>query len=136
MSDREDAEHVVEAMGLHHAKMWGSIKPYQLVALCRAFAAVTKERDDFREGASIEAREADLARNQLAAKEAAIAEAVEALESVSAYFDTESEQDCPSDCKLTEDVSTTCEYQPILLRRMRFAKDALARIKALSGEPK
>lgn len=38
MSEKEDREYVVEAMGLHAAKLLTSVKPYQIKALCEALA--------------------------------------------------------------------------------------------------
>lgn len=43
MSEKQQAEYVVEALGLHAAKLWTHIKPYHVVALCNALAA-EKER--------------------------------------------------------------------------------------------
>lgn len=36
MSEKEDREYVVEAMGLHAAKLWTRVKPYHIKALCKS----------------------------------------------------------------------------------------------------
>lgn len=64
--------------------------------------------------------------NELSAALEVAARMREALEKIGSYFDTESEQDCPSGCKVPEDRRTSCEYQSILEKRMGYAKEALA----------